>query len=217
MITNNILSKITHLAFIVSGLFLWLMLYPRTTFASEGTVELRSTGTEPYRCYAVSIRMQDPEYRILFTCKFILYPADENVFHYVAWATPEGNGRDVRLGTIGVGRGEFKTKNKFTSIYVTTEVNKDTRNPSGRVVMKGNVEPIGFMEEVKYYEPTPTMSTEENQDNSELSVTPTEDTQNTTTSTKDKIFTAFKRAGVAAVVAMVALAGLIFVITRSRG
>jgi len=160
--------------------------------------------------------MLDPEYRILFTCRFILYPADENIFYYVAWATPVEGQRDVRLGTIGVGRGEFLTKTRFKGLYVTTEEDKDPRTPSGRVVMRGDIEPIEFIEEVSDYEPTPTITINQEK---EISPSSPKDSNETASeeSTSGKIFSAFKRAGVAAIVAMIALAGLIFVITRSRG
>ena len=81
--------------------------------ASEGTVELRSTTVEPYRCWAASVRMQNQEYRIPFTCKYLIYPADENIFNYVVWATPKEGGNPIKLGTLGLGKGEFKTKKSF--------------------------------------------------------------------------------------------------------
>jgi hypothetical protein len=185
---------------------------PNVVFASEGTFELKSTGNEPYRCYAVSIRMLEPEYRILFTCKFILYPAEENVFNYVVWATPTDGKKAIKLGTIGQGRGELKTKTPFSNLFVTTEISKDVKTPTGRVVMKGNVNPIQFLEEAKQYEPTPTIAQITTNKNISPSVSPA-----TSQTTREKFLTAFKRAGVAALVAIVALVGLIFVITRSRG
>ncbi len=191
-----------------------LLIIPSDSVASEGTIELRSTGNEPYRCYAASIRMLEPEYRILFTCKFILYPAEEDVFNYIMWANPIEGTRPVKLGLIGQGRGEFKTRVPFTNLFVTTEVSRDAKTPTGRVVMTGGVNKIMFLEEVQEYEPTPTLSAQEK----ETSPTPTGIAGSQTgATTRDKILTAFKRAGVAAVVAIIALVGLIFVITRSRG
>lgn len=201
---------------IICGLVLFIMsllVGPPSVSASEGTLELNSTGNEPYRCWASSVRMLEPEYRILFTCKFILYPAEENVFNYVVWSTPLDGKKAVKLGLIGQGRGEFKTKIAFSDLFVTTEISKDVRTPEGRVVMRGNVSPIQFLEEAKEYEPTPTTS----QVIIDKKVTPGVTQDATTQTTKEKLFTAFKRAGVAALVAIVALVGLIFVITRSRG
>lgn len=200
----------------ICGLVLFIVSHlvnPLSVFASEGTLELKSTGNEPYRCYAASIRMLEPEYRILFTCKFILYPAEENVFNYVVWAAPLDGKKAVKLGLIGQGRGEYKTKTAFSSLFVTTELSKDAKTPTGRVVMRGNVSPIQFLEEAREYEPTPTTS----QVISDKNVTPSITQDATTQTTKEKLLTAFKRAGVAALVAIVALVGLIFVITRSRG
>jgi len=178
--------------------------------ASEGTIELDSVTGAPYRCFAASIRMQSLEYRIPTTCVNLIYPADENIFNYVLWATPVTGGNPVKLGTLGLGRGEYKTKTSFSNLFVTTESNKDTKTPAGRVVMRGDVNEILFLKEAV----TPTPEDEEE-------ITPTEGEEETvepeTLTTRQKLGLALRRAGIAALFALVALIGLIFVITRSRG
>src|SRR3989344_3310400 len=120
---------------VTAGLFL----LAEKAFASEGTVELRSTTVEPYRCWAASVRMQNQEYRIPFTCKYLIYPADENIFNYVVWATPKEGGNPIKLGTLGLGKGEFKTKKSFTGLFVTTETSKDTNAHLGLTVIKDEI------------------------------------------------------------------------------
>ncbi|OGM10023.1 hypothetical protein A2Z67_01695 [Candidatus Woesebacteria bacterium RBG_13_36_22] len=181
--------------------------------ASEGTVELTSQTNEPSKCFAASLRMQNLEYRILFSCHYLIYPVDETTFNYVMWATPQKGGNPVKLGTLGLGKGEFKTKTPFTSLFVTTESKKDTKTPSGSVVMRGNIKSIEFLEGETT--PTPTSSPESDQVQNGEEVKQEEVKQELTT--KDKLILALKRAGIAALFALVALIGIIFVISRSRG
>src|SRR3989344_285347 len=180
--------------------------------ASEGTVELRSTTVEPYRCWAASVRMQNQEYRIPFTCKYLIYPADENIFNYVVWATPKEGGNSVKLGTLGLGKGEFKTKKTFTGLFVTTEASKETKTPQGQTVMKGDITPVEFLEEASTPTPTPGEEEKEKISEEEKTETPQENL-----TTRQKLLLALRRAGIAALVALVAIIGLIFVVTRSRG
>ncbi|KKQ52269.1 hypothetical protein A2865_02355 [Candidatus Woesebacteria bacterium RIFCSPHIGHO2_01_FULL_39_17] len=179
--------------------------------ASEGTVELRSTTVEPYRCWAASVRMQNQEYRIPFTCKYLIYPADENIFNYVVWATPKEGGNPIKLGTLGLGKGEFKTKKSFTGLFVTTEMSKETKTPQGQTVMKGEIKEVEFLEEAAT--PTPTPAEEEEAVSEEEKV----EAPVQALSTRQKLLLALRRAGIAALVALVAIIGLIFVVTRSRG
>ncbi len=195
---------------IIFAAFTAFFLLTKKVLASEGTIELRSETGGPYRCWASSIRMQNLEYRIPFSCKYLIYPADENIFNYVVWINPKSGGNVVKLGTLGLGRGEFKTKTSFTSMFVTTESSKETKKPTGNTVMSGEVEPIDFL--VQAVSPTPTPE-------EEAQITGQEEQQKTTQqlSTREKLFLALRRAGIAALVVLVALIGLIFVVTRSRG
>ena len=182
------------------------------TFASQGTIELVSQTKVPTKCYAASLRMQNLEYRVLFSCQYIIYPVDETIFNYVMWAQPKNGDKAIRLGALGLGKGEFKTKTPFTSLFVTTESKKTAKTPSGTVVLRGNVQPIKFLEEELTPTPTPTSEEEEE---SAKEAKDEEVTQEM--STKDKLLLALKRAGIAALFALVALIGVIYVISRSRG
>lgn len=179
--------------------------------ASDGTFEIRSLTGEPYKCFAASIRMQNLEYRIPFTCRNLIYPAGENIYNYIAWATPKDGGSAIKLGALGLGKGEFKTKTPFTSIFITTEGNSKTKTPSNNIVMRGNIQTIEFMEE----EITPTPSPSPGEDTQEENIEEEEVKPELTT--KDKLVLALKRAGIAALFALVALVGIIFVVSKSRG
>ncbi len=205
---KNYILKIT--VFLL--LFVLFFLISKRAIASEGTIELTSRTGEQTRCYVASLRMQNLEYKMLFSCKYLIYPVDETIFNYVMWAQPKDGGKAIKLGTIGLGKGEFKTRTPFTSLFVTTESNKDTKTPSGKIVMSGNVQPIKFLEEEKISTQTPSPEGEKNQK---------EETQKSEEkkelSTKDKFILAFKRAGIAALLALVCLIGIVFVVSRSRG
>ena len=196
---------------LAAGIF---FLFPKETLhASVGFVEMRPTNNESFRCHASSYIMQNGEYRILFNCLNLIYPADENLFNYVMWATPIGGKAALKLGLIGLGRGEFKTRTPFSQLFITTEKSKDTKTPQGRVVMRGNITPIEFLEEAEEetsLTPAPTSGEEQ------ISQAPEEKPLESLT-TREKFSLALRRAGIAALVALVALIGLVFVITRSRG
>lgn len=199
----------TMVILIFSALFL---LFTGKAYASEGLVELESQTDEPSRCFAASLRMQSSEYRILFSCRYIIYPVDENIFNYVMWANPVDGGKTIKLGALGLGKGEFKTKTPFDSLFVTTESKKDTKIPTGNVVMSGDVESIEFLgsETTPTPTPDPDAADELTGDEEEL-----EEVQQLTT--REKLVLALKRAGIAALFALVALIGIIFVVSRSRG
>ncbi len=193
--------------------------------ASDGIIELTSTMGKDYRCFVVSLGMQNLEYRIPFACRDLLYPAGENIFTYIVWATPIEGDAPIKLGSLGLGKGEFKTKTPFSNLFVTTEKNSKTKIPTGVVVMRGTVEPIAFLE--KPPAPTLTQSPEKEPDDSVDEVSDEEQAgeperaDETTTefkslSTKEKLLSALKRAGTAALIALVAVVGVIFLISRKR-
>jgi hypothetical protein len=204
--------KRTFLVIFFSVIAFFLM--PNLTKANEGIIEIISTTDDVYRCWASSVRMQNQEYRIPFTCRNLIYPADDNVFNYVMWATPQNGGDTIKLGALGLGRGVFSTKRPFTNIFVTTERTRDVKTPQGNVVMRGNVESIEpFFQEGPTATPTPTPEGEEG--GQEVGEGEEEQPQELTT--REKFLLALRRAGIAALIALVALIGLIFVVTRSRG
>lgn len=203
---KNLVKIITALSIFAAPLFL-----TDIVSASQGTVELLSQTNDPTKCFAVSLRMQNLEYRILFSCQYLIYPVDDTVFNYTMWAQPKDGGKTVKLGAVGLGKGEFKTKTAFSSLFVTTEKDSKTKTPEGKVVLRGNVEPIKFLEEE--LTPTPTLTPQEEQENGEE----VQEEEASPMTTKDKLLLALKRAGIAALFALVALIGVIYVVSRSRG
>jgi hypothetical protein len=122
------------------------LLKPSTTLASEGFVELRNSNGEAARCWAASGLMQNLQYKVLMLCRDIIYPGGVDIFNYVVWAMPLDDDKPFQLGTLGLGKAEFDTKTAFRSLFVTKEANSRTRSPQGPVVMQGNVQRIGLLD-----------------------------------------------------------------------
>lgn len=150
--------------------------------------------------------MPDQAYRVLVSCRDLLYPAGENIFSYIMWASPTGGGNPIKLGALGFGKAEFKTKNGFSSLLVTTEVNPKVKKPSGDIVMQGGVQPISFLE--RPTTPTPTPEGEVSEEEAEV---PSEQL-----TAGQRLISALKRAGVVILLALVAVIGLVFVLTRPK-
>lgn len=184
-------------------IFVFAFLFPNLVKASEGTIELRSTTADDYRCFAASLKMQDGTYHIPISCRDLIYPAGPDIFSYVVWANLVGGGNPLRLGSLGFGKAEFKTKTAFTTLFVTTETSSKTKTPQGQVVMRGVVQPITFLE--RPTTPTPAPEGEE---------VAAPEVQKL--STRERLLLGLRRAGLAALLALVALVGLVFVLTRGR-
>lgn len=195
-----------HVKKIILGLIIVFafVLTAKPASASEGTIELRSTTNNTFRCYAASIQMLDLNYKVLITCRDLLYPAGEDIFIYMLWANPADEGNPIKLGELGLGRAEFKIKKSFSSLFVTTEKSKKTKKPEGLTVMKGSVKKIGFLEGPE----TPGLD--------EKLEPPEDATPSPAPSTKDKLITGIKRAAIVSLIALSALLALIFVLTRKR-
>ncbi len=116
--------------------------------ASEGTIELRNVGVSNARCFAASILMRDFNYKILLSCRDLVYPAPagDDLFNYTLWARESGGDGVMKLGTVGVGRGEFESDKAFSQLFITQERNGNARRPSDSVIMVGGVSPIGLLE-----------------------------------------------------------------------
>lgn len=181
-----------------------LILSAKTTFASEGTVELRSTTDKDYRCFAVSLLMTTANYTINVSCRDLIYPPQPDLFAYVMWATPLEGNTTVKLGELGFGKAKFETKVAFSNLFVTTEINRGTRRPEGEVVMRGNVESIAFLD--RPTTPTPTLSVPEGEG---------EPAQEELT-TGQKLALALRRAGLVIFLALAATVGLVFILTRPK-
>lgn len=198
-----------RLLYFILGFFVFfaiLFFTPSVTYASEGTFEIRSVGSEDSRCFAASLLMSNGRYEVTVSCRDLIYPPQPEISFYVIWATPQAGGSTIRLGELGVGRAKFEAKVPFTSLFVTLEQNKNAKSPTGTVIMRGQLEKIAFLERPST--PTPTLEKAEETNGTSETKEPT---------TREKLFLALRRAGIAALLALVALVGLIFVITRSRG
>ncbi len=201
------LTKITLLA----GIFLILsLLKPQNTYASIGTIELRSTSaSQDYRCYASSLIKVNNKYDVAVNCVNLIFPANPpEVSYYILWSTPLSGKGPVKVGDLGKGIATFEIQDPFSSLFVTLETNPGVRSPSKTIVMNGGVNPIKFLQIPTT--PTPTPEVQAGQQNQNAANT-------ANLSTKDKLLLALQRAGIAAVIALVAIVGLIFVVTRSRG
>ena len=136
-----------------------LFLAARPARASEGTVDLRSTTGQTARCFAASVLMPDYNYQVVVSCRDLIYPASSEEFTYTLWATPTSGGNAAKLGDLGVGKAQFKTKAAFSSLLVTEERGNRARTPSSDIVMQGNVQPISFLEGAPQPTPAPTKTT----------------------------------------------------------
>lgn len=126
--------------------------------ASEGTAELRNLVGEDARCWVGSVLLKSFSYKLIVSCRDLTYPAsDENVFDYGFWIVPVDGKPPVKLGVLGVGKAEFGSNVRFTSVFVTKEGRQQSGQKMGPVVMRGEMRQIKFLE-TGIGEPTPTLS-----------------------------------------------------------
>jgi hypothetical protein len=197
-----------------SGILMGLSLTkPEKTFANTGYVELRSTNNESYRCYASSLIIPNNKFDVAINCVDLLFPINPpQLTTYMVWANPPTGNKPVKLGDLGKGVARFEVAAPFSSLFITVEANQNPRNPGAITVMRGNVEPINFLQRAT--SPTPTLEPEDTEEPTKAEEKPNDTTN---LSTKDKLLLALRRAGIAALIALIAIVGLIFVVTRSRG
>jgi hypothetical protein len=183
--------------------------------ASEGTIEMRSTTKETYRCWASSLFMPNNRYKVSVGCVDLVYPPKPPELYkfYILWANPIDKSNSIRLGSLGGGKANFDVAKPFNELFVTLEESDFPRRPSNQVVMRGNVSPITFL--LRPTTPTPTPTTEVSKITPTIGKESTVDTSQM--STREKLALALKRAGIASVAAFVVIIGLVFVISRSKG
>ncbi len=202
--------------YIYLGLFLLVALFlgAKTASASEGTVNLKSLTNERYRCFAASLLRQDRKYKIVVSCRDLIYPAGDEIITYIMWATPSSGESSLKLGELGFGKAEFSTATDFSGLFVTTEATKSVKTPTGPTVMSGSVEKIPLLEQIGLTT-QPDTTQQATKDSSEEEATelptPTEEAEESS-----KLGQAVRRAGLAAVLALLAAIGLVFVLTRGR-
>jgi len=122
-----------------------IFLFSKTSFASEGTVQLNSITDKSYRCFAASILMENETYKLTVTCRDLIYPPQPDLFAYMVWGTPLDGDTSIKFGELGKGKASFETRTSFSNLFVTIEKNNSARKPEGQVVMRGAVEPITFL------------------------------------------------------------------------
>lgn len=180
--------------------------------ASEGLVELRNRVGEDARCFASSVLMSDQNYTILVSCRDILYPGGTEIFNYVVWATPLGGGNAFRLGTLNLGKVQFRTKTAFANLFVSKETSPNPSLPTGSIVMQGPVRPIALL--VSKNLNTPTTTTGTNQPEL-VSPAPGEETETPVPTSAPRSGVAkFLTGGILAVLGIAGIIFLIFVITK---
>jgi hypothetical protein len=191
--------------------FVFLFVVAGKVMASEGTFEMESTTRDNFRCFAASLLLENRKYKIIITCRNLIYPPNEELFTYMLWANSAADDKNIKLGSLGIGKATFDTTKPFNRLFVTIEKDKRVRSPSGEIVMSGNLKKLEFLENIQ----SPTPTTEAEGDEVEEEVASDEPEQ--PLSTRDKLLTGLRRAGLIAFFALVALIGLIFVVSRSRG
>jgi len=196
--------KIVKYSFVIISFIVGLFLLAKTSYASEGLVEIRSETDKDYRCFAASLLQANASYRVIISCRDLIYPPQPDLFTYIIWATPLDGGNPVKFGELGIGKASFETKVAFSNLFVTTERNRGVKRPEGQVVMRGSVESISFLDNPTT--PTPTLSVPEGEK---------EPTQEKLT-TGQKLSLALRRAGLVIFLALAATVGLVFILTRPK-
>jgi len=188
-----------------------LFAFAKRVAASEGTFELESTTRDSYRCFAASLLLESRKYKVVITCRNLIYPPNEELFSYLLWTNTTADNKTIKLGSLGIGKATFDTNKSFNQLFVTIEKDKNARAPSGTVVMRGNLQKLEFLENIQSPTPTEEGASEETAQDIQ------EEEEQQPLSTRDKLLTGLKRAGLIAFFALVALIGLVFVVSRSRG
>lgn len=179
-----------------------LFVSARSVRASEGTFEVVSTTGTSTRCFASSILKTDFTYKIIVSCRDLVYPPASNAFSYVLWANTAG-GEAVKLGELRFGKAEFSTKKAFSSLFVTVEKSGGVKKPSENIVMRGQGKAIRFLEGL---EELPVTAPEEA---AEASPTPTPQPKRGAAS--------IIGASLLSLIAIVGLIGVVLFLTRRKG
>ena len=206
----------TSVKIITSAFFIALMLLlsPRNARASEGTAEITSTVGEDLRCFATSVFLRNRDYKILVTCRDLVYPPSPDKTLYVIWVTPLDGGKSVRLGTLQFGKIEYTTRKPFSEFIVTSEITDRPRTPSENIVARGLVKTIDLLETG---EPaaTPTSSGPA-EDFGEILEQPTP-IPSPTVQESTGFFSKIRRGGIILAAGVFAVLIILAFLTRSRG
>lgn len=196
------------LSFVFSALAIVAVAKP--TAASEGIFELRNQIGTDARCYALSVLMQNQNYQVLVSCRDIIYPGGTEVFNYVVWATPNDGGNSVRLGTLDLGKVEFKSKTAFNNIFVTKEQDDRPRNPQGQLVMQGSRQTISILDG-RQADRNTTVNNQPNELLSDATPSPSPEPEE---KSGPNVFRLIAAGGIIAFLALFGIILVVFVITR---
>lgn len=204
-----------RLKILTSAFFIALALIasPGSAHASEGTAEIKSTTGDKTRCFASSVLMQNFEYKVIVSCRDLIYPPTEDSFAYVIWAVSLEDSKVLRLGSLGFGKVELRTKDAFSELFVTTERNDRPRNPSVNIVARGFMSSIDILE--KGTPEDTTEATEPAESFAEILEQPTPTP--TITTVTGGITSGLRRTGIYFAVGVFILLLFIAFLTRSRG
>lgn len=171
--------------------------------ASEGIYNLTNRVGEDARCFAFAELMPDQNFKILVSCRDIIYPGGTEVFNYVVWATPVSGGNPTRLGTLDLGKVELRSKTAFGGLFVTKEKTENPRSPEGETIMQGAWEPVPLLEDRRQ-----NVSSRPDSELGETLVTPSP------SPAPKKRANIFQLGGIAAFIGLFLTMLLVFVITR---
>ncbi len=138
------MNKFFKVTLVVGTLFLTSA---SAVFGYDGHVNLTNRVGEDGRCWAPTVLMQDQTYKVLLSCRDITYPGGNEVFYYVVWANLASGAKPERLGSLGLGKAEFQTRNEFTSLFITKEKSANASTPTGQVVMQGTLQAEDLLQE----------------------------------------------------------------------
>lgn len=202
------LKKIIFSLILFSGL---MSFSAQKAQASEGLFELRNKIGTDARCFAASVLMQDQQYKIVVSCRDILYPGGTEVFAYVVWATPTDGKNAFRLGTLGLGKVEFKTKTAFSNLFVTKEPDDRPKSPTGQLIMEGSRQIISLLDGSGATNSSNT-NNKPNELMTEPTATPTASPEAAQSGTN--VFRIIAAGGIIAFLALFGIVLVVFVITR---
>lgn len=175
--------------------------------ASEGYFELKNQVGQRARCEAYSVLMQDLDYEILLTCRDIIYPGGTDIFSYVVWANPLESGNPFKLGEVGLGKAQFRSKTPFSSLFITKEQSSNIRVFAGPVVMQGGWQQYNL--DKNQPQPTPLPATQLDNPNS----TPAPDGSVAPAPQASRIL---RIGGTFAIILLIGIIIAVFLITRPR-
>lgn len=136
----ELMNRKTMIPAIIIGLGA-AVLAGRPVSANEGTVNLRAEAGQAGSCFAVSVFI-DGSYKILMSCRDLPMALTAEQNQYIVWK--EAAGKQTRVGNLNNGKMSSVVSAKFDRLFITAEGNNYVGNPTGPVVVSGNVTPINF-------------------------------------------------------------------------